>query len=374
LSRVLICAGDPSGDLLGSQLSIALKKSDPSLFVTALGGANLEKHSDKFLTNIVKQHALGFAISPKQILYFRDVLNKIIQPELDNNRPDVVIPVDFYGFNWRVAARAKKAGARVFYYASPQFWASRSYRAEKLRPYVDLFLCLFPFELEFYRKRNIPAEFVSHPLFDSLPPVNPDPPMKVEPLVGLLPGSRPHEIARHLPLMVNACDRISTSVPGVRFVLFTVPHVPREMYNDLISRAKPSRALIELIEDENYLWRSQIDLAISASGMETLENALLGIPMVIMYKTNFITYWVARSLIQIPHIGMPNLLAGKKIVPEFVQGDATVDNISKPMIEWIKNPAERRRMRAELLALRDLFGPNGASDRAARVILEKMTA
>jgi lipid-A-disaccharide synthase len=372
LSRILISAGDPSGDLLASQLAVALKKKRPGLFVTALGGANLEKHSDKFLTNIVAQHALGFAISPKQILYFRDVLNKIVQPEILNNRPDVVIPVDFYGFNWRVAAMAKKAGARVFYYASPQFWASRSYRADKLRPYVDLFLCLFPFEMEFYRKRNIPAEFVSHPLFDSLPPVDPAPPMKVEPIVGLLPGSRPGEIARHLPMMVNACDRISQAVQGVRFVLFTVPHVPRETYNRLISEAKPSRALIELIQDENYGWRSQIDLAISASGMETLENALLGIPMVIMYKTNFITYWVARSLIKIPHIGMPNLLAGKKIVPEFVQGAATVESIAQPVIDWIKDPAERRRLRAELLALRDLFGTNGASARAADVILEKM--
>ncbi len=373
MSRVLISAGDPSGDLLASQLSIALKKQKPDLFITALGGANLEKHSDKFLTNIVHQHALGFAISPQQILYFRNVLNTIVQSELLNNKPDFVIPVDFYGFNWRVASMAKKAGARVFYYASPQFWASRSYRAEKLRPYVDLFLCLFPFEMEFYRKRNIPAEFVSHPLFDSLPPVDPNPPLKVEPIVGLLPGSRPHEIVRHLPIIVNACDRISKSVQGVRFVLFTVPHVPREMYNDLISKAKPSRALIELIQDEHYTWRSQIDLAISASGMETLENALLGIPMVIMYKTNFVTYWVARSLIQIPHVGMPNLLAGKKIVPEFIQSAATVENISRPIIEWIKNPNERRRLRTELLSLRSLFGSNGASERAARVILEKMS-
>jgi lipid-A-disaccharide synthase len=372
LSRILLSAGDPSGDLLASQLALALKKQNPGLFITALGGNNLEKHSDKFLTNIVNQHALGFAISPKQILYFRHVLNKIVQPEIINNRPDVVIPVDFYGFNWRVAAMAKQAGARVFYYASPQFWASRSYRAEKLRPFVDVFLCLFPFELEFYRKRNIPAEFVSHPLFDSLPPVDPNPPMKVEPIIGLLPGSRPHELARHLPVMVKSCDRIASAVQGVRFVLFTVPHIARDTYNALISEARPQKCLIELIQDENYSWRSQIDMAITASGMETLENALLGIPMVIMYKTNLITYLVARSLVHIPYIGMPNLLAGKRIVPEFIQGDVTVKAISQPIIDWIKDPVERRRKRAELLALRDSFGPNGASERAARIILEKM--
>ncbi len=372
MKRVLIVAGDPSGDLVASQLVTSLKELQPDLFVVGVGGSRLEKVSDRFLENIVRKHALGFAISPKTILYFRHVLNEVIVPEIEQNSPDVVIPVDFYGFNSRVAKAAKNLGTKVFYYASPQFWASRSYRANQLRPFVDLFLCLFPFELEFYKKRNIPAQFVGHPILDVLPQMDANQPLRVESVIGLLPGSRPGEIKRHLPVMVDACDKIASACPGTRFVLFTVPNVSRELYHDILGVAKPSRCLIELIQDENYNWRSQLDLAITASGMETLENALLGIPMVVMYKTNWVTYCIARAIIQIPYLAMPNLLAGRRIVPEFIQWDATGDNIALPILEWMKDPKARLALRRELLSLREKFGGNGASDRAARAILEKV--
>lgn len=372
MKRVLIVAGDPSGDLIASQLVAALKKLQPNLSVAGIGGQNLERVSDRFLENIVRQHALGFAISFKQISYFRHVLNDIIVPELKNNPPDAVITVDFYGFNSRVAKTAKAMGHRVLYYVSPQFWASRPWRADQLRSSVDLFLCLFPFELDFYKKKQLPAKFVGHPILDFLPDVDPEAPLRIEPIVGLLPGSRPAEIKRHLPVMVAACDAISKEHPGTRFLLFTVPHVQRELYHDLIGAAKPSKAMIELIQDEGYAWRSQLDLAITASGMETLENALLGVPMVVMYRTNWITYIVARCIINIPFLGMPNLLAGKEIVPEFIQWKVTAENITAPILHWIKNPKERLALRKTLLALRAQFGGNGASERAARAILEKV--
>lgn len=372
MRRILITAGDPSGDIIAAHLVVSLKKLDPNLFVVGLGGDKLERVSDRFLGNIVKQHALGFFISPKKILFFRDILNKVIVPELRDNPADAVIPVDFYGFNSRVAKAAKKMGLNVFYYASPQFWASRPGRAESLRSIVDMFLCLFPFEVDFYKKKNLPAQFVGHPILDFIPRMPELPVMHVEPIVGLLPGSRPDEIRRHLPIMTLACEKIAKDVPGTRFLLFMVPHVSKEFYHKILNRVKPAHCLIELIQDEDYKWRSQLDMSISASGMETLENALLGIPMVVIYKTNWVTYLVARMLIQIPHIAMPNLLAGREIVPEFIQTAATPGNIYKPMISWIKNPQLRKNLRKELLALREKFGGDGASDRAARVILDKV--
>lgn len=372
MKRILIVAGDPSGDLVAAQLVSSLKKLDPGMFVVGLGGDNLAKVSDHVLGNIVKQHALGFAISPKQIFYFRKVLNDILIPEMKNNPPDAVIPVDFYGFNSRVAKAAKHLGRRVFYYASPQFWASRAYRAERLRPFVDLFICLFPFEMDFYKSRQLPAHFVGHPILDIIPPMEIEPALRVEPNVGLLPGSRPGEIKRHLPVMIDACDRIANVYPGTRFFVFTVPNVPRDLYHEILSETRPSRCLIELIQDENFAWRSQLDLAITASGMETFENALLGIPMVVMYKTNWITYCVARAIIKIPYLGMPNLLAGKKIVPEFIQWKATGENIAEPILHWMMDPKARVALRRELLSLRDRFGGHGASERAARVILDKV--
>jgi lipid-A-disaccharide synthase len=349
-----------------------MKKLEPDLKVTGVGGELLRAVSDTFLEAIIGQSAIGVPFSPRKIAYFRRVLNNLILPELKKNPPDAVVPVDFYGFNSIVARAAKGMGHKVFYYASPQFWATRPGRAERLRSSVDLFLCLFPFELDFYQSRNIPAKFVGHPILDHLPVVPVDMPARVEPTVGLLPGSRLDEIRRHLPIMVEACDRISAVHPGTRYLLFTVPHVNRDLYQTLIKNSKPNRCLIELIQDENYAWRSQLDLAITASGMETLENALLGIPMVVMYKTSWFTYAVIRSLIRIPYIAMPNLLAGKKVVPECIQWKATAENISVPILEWMRNPEARKALRRQLLALRDKFGSQGASERAARTILEKV--
>jgi lipid-A-disaccharide synthase len=172
--------------------------------------------------------------------------------------------------------------------------------------------------------------------------------------------------------MAQACDIISSQTSGARFLVFTVPHVSKTYYNEILSQSKPSRCLIELIQDEVFEWRSQLDMAISASGMETLENALLGIPMVIMYKTNWITYFIAKMMINIPYLGMPNLLAGREIVPEFMQMKATPENLAQPLLNWIQNPSLRQQLRGDLLKLRDQFGGNGASDRAARVILEEV--
>lgn len=372
MKKFLIVAGDPSGDLIASQLILSLKKLDPKLLVTGIGGTHLKSVSDRFLENIVQQHALGFAISMKQILYFRGVLNEILEPELKSNPPDAVIPVDFYGFNSRVAKMAKGFGVKVFYYASPQFWASRPGRADRLRPYVDLFLCLFPFEADFYRKKNIPAQFVGHPVLDVIPERPVDEPLRVEPNIGLLPGSRPAEVKRHLPVMMEACEKIYSAFPGTRFMLFTVPHIPRDLYHSILSRTKKNPFLIELIQDEDYAWRSQLDMAITASGMETLENALLGIPMVVMYKTNWPTYVIARSLIRIPYLAMPNLLSGKEIVPEFIQWKATPSNVIRPILRWLNDIPSRRSLRKELLSLRGHLGNNGASERAARTIMEKV--
>lgn len=370
--KTLIVAGDPSGDLIASQLVTALKKLRPDMVVSGLGGKHLEKVSDFFLGDIVRQHALGFAISPRKILFFRNILNNVLEPAFDKDKPDIVIPVDFYGFNSRVACLAKARGIKVFYYASPQFWASRAGRVDRLKNIVDLFLCLFPFEAEFYRKRRIPAEFVGHPIVDAIPTVPREKKANVEAVVGLLPGSRPEEIERHLPVMARACRLVHRSVPGTRFILFTVPHVSHDFYKELVTRTEATDVLIEMVEDENYAWRSQLDLAITASGMETLENTMLGIPMVVMYKMNWITYAIARLLIKIPYVAMPNLLFGEKIVPEFIQSKATPKAIAAPLLEWLKKPADRAAVRSVLLSLREKLGERGASDRAARTILEKV--
>jgi lipid-A-disaccharide synthase len=255
---------------------------------------------------------------------------------------------------------------------SPQFWASRPWRAEKLRKVVDLFLCLFPFEIDFYKKRNLPAHFVGHPILDRIPEIDERMrPARVEAMIGLLPGSRTDEIKRHLPIMAAACEIIQKNNPGTRFILFTVPNINRDLYKSILTPRK-SQLLVEMVQDESYVWRSQIDMALTASGMETLENTLLGIPMVVMYKTDWLTYAVAKSVINIRYLGMPNLLAGKEVVPEFLQWRATATNIAQPILKWLKDPAARKAVCRSLLDLRKAMGGQGASERAARLILENV--
>ncbi len=373
MKKVFIVAGDPSGDLLASQLVLSLKNLNSELHVTGLGGNHLKNVSDKFLQNIVHQHVFGFYISPREILFFKRILSDVVKPELEKNKYDAVITVDFYGFNSRVAKIAKKFGHKVFYYASPQFWASRPGRADGLREIIDIFLCLFPFEADFYEKRGLPAKFVGHPLLDYIPHVSEnDQTNLIGKVIGLLPGSRPDEIKRHLPIMLKAAGLIKKENPETRYVLFTVPHVNKNLYERILRENGEEKISIEMVEDKNFSYRTQLDAAMTASGMETLENALLGIPMVVMYKTSIFNYWVAKSLINISYIGMPNLLAGKEIVPEKIQAKATPENIAAPIIEWMKNPQKRMALRRELLNLRNQFGGKGASDRAARAILEKV--
>jgi lipid-A-disaccharide synthase len=236
-----------------------------------------------------------------------------------------------------------------------------------------MFLCLFPFEIEFYKKRSLPAHFVGHPILDRIPEIDERNlrPARVEAMIGLLPGSRVDEIKRHLPIMAEACEMIQKQNPGTRFILFTVPNINRDLYKSILTPRKGT-LLIEMVQDESYVWRSQIDIALTASGMETLENTLLGIPMVIMYQTDWLTYAVAMMVINIKYLGMPNLLAGKEIVPEFLQRRATAANIARPVLTWLKEPETRKNVCRQLLGLRKLMGGQGASERAARLILEKV--
>lgn len=374
MKKILIVAGDPSGDLIASQLVEAMRRVMPDIHVTALGGDNLKRVSDRFVQDLVKEHAMGFAISPTKLLRFHSILKNVIEPLIKKDGIDVVVPVDFYGFNCRVAKIAKLAGRKVFYYISPQFWASRPGRANRLRPFVDLFLCLFPFEIDFYEKKGIPAQFVGHPLVDALARLTntPRPPLKVEATIGLLPGSRPDEIRRHLPVLREACRRIKTEYPSCRFVLFTVPHVSKDLYKEILVTNDSFPLLVDMVQDDNYMWRSQLDLAMTASGMETLENALLGIPMVVLYKMNYFTFGIAKCLIKTKYVSLPNILSQKELVPEFLQWQATPKAIADPILNWLKNPKELQSVRAELLALKDKFGRSGAVERAARAILEKV--
>lgn len=366
MPRILFVAGDPSGDQHAARVAAEAKARGAEIL--AVGGPALQKVADRWLGDVVSQSVMGFLEPIKKIPFFINVLNRVIRPALTELKPDIVVPTDFYGFNRFVAKAAKAAGSRVCYFVSPQVWASRPGRIQTLKKCVDRMLVIFPFEEPLYREAGVPVTFVGHPLLDVLPDVSADIPMKVEPTVGLLPGSRPGEVSRLLPVFLRTAELLPR---GTRFVLFAAPTLSNGFYDRILEWGRPRNYLLEIVRDENYEWRRGVDVALACSGTATLENALLGLPTVVAYKTSWPTYLLARGMVRVKNIAMPNILAGKVLMPEFIQSAATPENLSGALRAFLQNAGHRREIRGSLLALRGPLGGPGAAVRAAEALLKE---
>jgi lipid-A-disaccharide synthase len=359
--HILIVAGDASGDRHAASLAAALKEKEPSLRVTSCGGGRLKAVSDLFLFPLVDIGGFGFWEPLMKLPQLRKALGEI-RHLIRTAPPDAVVPVDYYGFNIHAARAARKAGIPVIYYISPQVWASRPGRVKKLAKVLEKMLVIFPFEEDIYRRAGIPVRFVGHPLIDSVPA-----PAEPEGLsIGLLPGSRRSIAARHLPIVIKASERLRSIFPGADFVLFRPNEIEPNFYAPFIS----GRPWIHLIHEEDYAVRKKLSLALSVSGTSALENMLLGIPMVVFYKLSTVTYMIARRLIRVPFVAIPNILAGRAIVPEFLQNSADPDKIASKARGILENKTIWDSTRSELLSLRNKLGGGNASRRAAEEILK----
>ena len=321
MRRLFVSAGDPSGDLLAARLIERLNELAPDLEVWAVGGRELAGQSDVFLEDLASKGIMGF-LEPVRRLPYLTRLGAKIKAVFAERNFDLAIPVDYYGFNIRVAQIAKKRAIPVIYYVCPQIWASREGRARQLKKYVDRILCLFPFEPAFLRKRGIEADFVGHPLVQSLRLAGLSGAAASDGqaggmTIGLLPGSRPQEIKRHLPVLISAFKFIRQQQPAARAVLYSRPGLEK-LYPGAESLRQEG---IDVEPGPAWENRSRLTLALTASGLATLENMVMGVPMVIFYgvKPAWV-YWLGRRMIKTPFIGMPNILAGKKIVPEIAWG------------------------------------------------------
>ncbi|MBI4064506.1 MAG: lipid-A-disaccharide synthase [Elusimicrobia bacterium] len=356
MPRILVSAGEPSGDLLAAALVRQIKKIEPAAEIWAIGGGELAKEADVFLADLARHAVMGW-VDPivKLPIFWRT--RAAARQALKNKRFDLVIPVDFYGFNIRLAALAKSFGCRVIYYVSPQIWASRPGRLQKIKRYVDKVLCLFPFEPAIYAKHGIPAVFVGHPLTEILKnypfsnsPLTPHP----SPLIGLMPGSRPQEIKRHWPILLAVWGIVHDRFPQTKGILFGRPeHL--ELYPD---RKTLAASGIEFIEGPAYQKRLECELILTASGLACLENMILGLPMVIFYGVSpFWLYYILDKIVTTPFVGMPNILAGRGVVKEFTWPMTAKNNretsrlIALETIRLLDNPRELSSMRCQLAAL-----------------------
>lgn len=368
---VLIVAGEASGDLHAAKVVGELLKLAPGVSVYGMGGDRMRGAGAELLVHYARFDVVGLVEVVRHVPSLRSAMNRLVRCARARGTR-VAVLVDYPGFNLMLAGRLKRMGVRVLYYISPQVWAWGEARVRKIARRVDRMAVVLPFEEQFYRDRGVRVEFVGHPLLDEPElAVGPAPAAgrsEAPPVLGLLPGSRANEIRRHLPPMVRAATILRRNVPGLTVRLARAEGVTEDL---LASSGDPVGAGVEVLPPgaAREVMRSSTALLVS-SGTATLEAATMGTPMVIVYRLAWPSYLVGRVLVRIPDIGLVNVVAGERIVPELVQGAATAEAMAAEVERFLTDPELRRRTSERLLDVRRSLGSPGAASRVARMALE----
>ncbi|MDM8541766.1 lipid-A-disaccharide synthase [Desulfococcaceae bacterium HSG9] len=370
---VMIIAGETSGDMHGAKVVRAMRLKKRHLFFCGIGGPSLKAAGVRILAESSTLSVVGITeIFSKA----RHLLNTLSRTKnlLKSLRPDLLILIDFPDFNLNVAKTAKRLGIKILYYISPQIWAWRSGRVKQIKKRVDHIAVILPFEAQFYHKHRVPVTFVGHPLADTLPLKREIRNFKSQrqllesskPVIGILPGSRDHEVSEHLPVMLASAQILAKHNPGLHFVISVAPSVNKQQVQAALSESE-GEAEFEIADSSIGEILDECTLVIAVSGTVTLDAAMSGTPMVIIYKVSSLSYWVGRMLIKVPYIGLVNLIACKALVPELIQNSVTANNIANEVYFMLNNPNALERLRNDLLELRAFLGGSGASFRVAEI-------
>jgi lipid-A-disaccharide synthase len=371
----MIVAGETSGDLHGSNLVSAMRGIASDLEFRGIGGRRMQEAGVALMAHSADMAVVGITEVIAKFNSIRKALN-LMKADLTANRPDLLILIDYPDFNLMLGKTAKVCGVKVFYYISPQIWAWRRGRIKKIRSIVDKMAVILPFEEQLYRDEDVDATYVGHPLLDTVQTKY----TRAEALqqfglkdgpttVGLLPGSRDTEIARLLPVMMRAAEILGKKLPGAQFVLPLAETLDLQSVEEILAA---SPVPVRIVSSNTLDAISCSDVVIVASGTATLETALLGKPMVIVYKVSPLSYFIGKRIIKVGHIGLANLIAGKTIVPELIQDEANPERIATEVIHILSDEVRLRRMKQELRDLREKLGEPGAAERAARLACDML--
>ncbi len=372
VTKVFISAGEASGDLHAAALTRAILQQDPSAQVFGMGGEALAAAGGEVVFNYKEYSVMGFVEVLKALPRLLG-LKKAFRRLMEERRPDVFVTVDYPDFNMRVAKEAKALGIPVFSYIPPSAWAWRRGRAKMVAGLCTKVACIYPFAAQVYQEAGANVEFVGNPLVDIVQPEMS--PQEAEaflgkrpghPVVLLLPGSRVKEITGVLPVMLQALPLIKKQQPDVDFVLQKAPSIDRDLLDSLLARSPEP---VKVVEGHNYDVMTASDAALATSGTVTLEAALCGLPSVICYRASALSIFLARHLVYVKYIGLPNILAGKEILPELIQENMTPERMASAVLAFLE-PEGARSVRRELQQAVAKLGKPGAVDRTAALILE----
>ncbi|MBF0522611.1 MAG: lipid-A-disaccharide synthase [Candidatus Omnitrophica bacterium] len=368
----IIVAGEASGDMHAAHLVEAMRRLDPSITFSGLGGPQMESLGVRLYFDMTKIAVVGFVEVLKHYKKFKEIFTLILQ-KCDEIKPAAVILVDYPGFNLRLAVELKKRNIKVIYYISPQVWAWKKNRVYTIQKSVDKMLVLFQFEKDFYAKFGIDVDFVGHPLVDIVKTSQPKEQflssLNLNPkelTIGLLPGSRQKEIETLLPVMLDASRILLNKHPKAQFLLIKAPTIERPLLEKYLEKF-PIK--LSIIEQATYDGINACDFCMVASGTATLETAILEKPMVVVYKTSLLTWILAKLLVKIPNIGLVNVVAGKRVVPECIQFQATGKNIAEEIERFIIDENKTSLIKEELKKVRKSLGAGGSGSNAALRIL-----
>jgi lipid-A-disaccharide synthase len=371
--RIMIVAGEASGDLHGAKLARSILGLNPGANLCGIGGHNMREAGVDIRVDAAQLAVVGITEVVSRLPYILKGL-KTAKAILRNECPDLLILIDFPDFNFKLAAAAKRCRVKVLYYISPQIWAWRSGRVKKIKRLVDHMAVILPFEVDFYRRHHVPVTFVGHPLLDGAP-LNPDERQNQQssdrPVIGLIPGSRGAEIARHLPVMLAAAQKISRRIPDCHFVISKAPTVSETQFQALISPLQDTISM-ELATTPAREIFNRCKMAVAASGTVTMEAAMCGTPLVIIYKVSPLSYWLGRLLVDVDYIGIVNLIAGRELAPELIQEEANPEAIAGHVCTMLKTPENLVRLGDRMRQVREKLGRPGASRRVAKIALSML--